>query len=124
MRCKCWPISTPATASRKASLRSPVSVICAEFARTLGFEVIVCDPREEAYGGFDLPGVEEAPEDQALDLLEAIAGGDDLAADAMDALGVVSMIRVVEGPVHEFLEADGAFHGKKTAAVPKDRGCG
>lgn len=37
---------------------SPVSIICAEFARTLGFEVIVCDPREEAYGGFDLPGVE------------------------------------------------------------------
>lgn len=37
---------------------SPVSVICAEFARTLGFEVIVCDPREEAYAGFDVPGVE------------------------------------------------------------------
>jgi xanthine dehydrogenase accessory factor len=37
---------------------SPVSVICAEFARALGFEVIVCDPREEAYTGFDLPGVE------------------------------------------------------------------
>ena len=34
---------------------------------------------------FDLPGVEEAPEDQALNLLEAIAGGDDLATDAMDA---------------------------------------
>lgn len=37
---------------------SPVSVICAEFARTLGFEVIVCDPREEAHAGCDLPGVE------------------------------------------------------------------
>lgn len=37
---------------------SPVSVICAEFARTLGFEVIVCDPREEAHLGFAVPGVE------------------------------------------------------------------
>ncbi|WP_201276930.1 XdhC family protein [Microbulbifer sp. ALW1] len=37
---------------------SPVSKICAEFAHTLGFEVIVCDPREEAQGAFDVPGVE------------------------------------------------------------------
>lgn len=37
---------------------SPVSVICAEFARTLGFEVIICDPREEAYEGVDVPGIE------------------------------------------------------------------
>ena len=37
---------------------SPVAVICAQFAHTLGFEVIVCDPREEAYAGFDVPGVE------------------------------------------------------------------
>ena len=37
---------------------SPVSVICAQFALTLGFEVIVCDPREEAHAGFDVPGVE------------------------------------------------------------------
>jgi len=37
---------------------SPVSAICAEFARTLGFEVIVCDPREEAHAGFAVPGVE------------------------------------------------------------------
>lgn len=37
---------------------SLVSVACAEFARTLGFEVIVCDPREEAHAGFDMPGVE------------------------------------------------------------------
>jgi len=25
--------------------------------------------------------------------------------------------------VHEFLEADGGFHEKQTAAVPKERGC-
>lgn len=37
---------------------SPVSVVCAEFARTLGFEVIVCDPREEAHAGFNVPGIQ------------------------------------------------------------------
>lgn len=37
---------------------SPVSIICAQFARTLGFEVIVCDPREEVHVGFDVAGVE------------------------------------------------------------------
>lgn len=37
---------------------SPVSAACAEFARTLGFEVIVCDPRDTARAGFDVPGVE------------------------------------------------------------------
>ena len=37
---------------------SPVSLICAEFARVLGFEVIVCDPREEVHAGFDVAGVE------------------------------------------------------------------
>jgi xanthine dehydrogenase accessory factor len=37
---------------------SPVSVACAEFARTLGFEVILCDPREEALVGVELPGIE------------------------------------------------------------------
>jgi xanthine dehydrogenase accessory factor len=37
---------------------SPVTVACAEFARTLGFEVIVCDPREDALADFDVPDVE------------------------------------------------------------------
>lgn len=37
---------------------SPVSAACADFARTLGFEVIVCDPRAEERAGFDVPGVE------------------------------------------------------------------
>lgn len=36
---------------------SPVSIACAEFARSLGFEVIVCDPREEAWEDVALPGV-------------------------------------------------------------------
>lgn len=37
---------------------SPVSVICAQFAQTLGFEVILCDPRAEALAGIELPGIE------------------------------------------------------------------
>ena len=37
---------------------SPVSHFCAEFARALGFEVIVCDPREEARRDFRIDGVE------------------------------------------------------------------
>ncbi|WP_105103408.1 XdhC family protein [Microbulbifer pacificus] len=40
---------------------SPVSVICAEFARTLGFEVIVCDPREDAQAGFHCAGIDFRP---------------------------------------------------------------
>lgn len=40
---------------------SPVSVACAEFARTLGFEVILCDPRENAFAGVELPGIEVKP---------------------------------------------------------------
>lgn len=37
---------------------SPVSRFCAEFARALGFEVIVCDPREEARRDFPIAGIE------------------------------------------------------------------
>lgn len=40
---------------------SPVSVACAEFARALGYEVIVCDPREEALKGFNVSGIEVKP---------------------------------------------------------------
>lgn len=36
---------------------SPVSEACADFARTLGFEVIVCDPREELVQSFPVNGV-------------------------------------------------------------------
>nr|WP_297459912.1 XdhC family protein [uncultured Halomonas sp.] len=38
---------------------SPVSVACAEFARSLGFEVIVCDPRDESIESFDVAGVDK-----------------------------------------------------------------
>ncbi|MEK1907317.1 MAG: XdhC family protein [Pseudomonas sp.] len=37
---------------------SSVAQVCAEFAQSLGFEVILCDPREEALAGVALPGVE------------------------------------------------------------------
>lgn len=37
---------------------SPVAIYCAQFARALGYEVIVCDPRDEERAGFDIEGVE------------------------------------------------------------------
>lgn len=61
---------------------SPVSVACAEFARALGFEVIVCDPREEARRDFNVPGVELRPELPSL----FIASGACHAATAVVAL--------------------------------------
>ncbi|SDL17205.1 xanthine dehydrogenase accessory factor [Modicisalibacter muralis] len=41
---------------------SPVSVACAEFARSLGFEVVVCDPRDELIATFNVADVELRPE--------------------------------------------------------------
>lgn len=40
---------------------SPVSEACASFAHTLGYEVIVCDPRDEELAKFRVPGVEVRP---------------------------------------------------------------
>ncbi|MBH3391092.1 XdhC family protein [Pseudomonas putida] len=37
---------------------SPVAEFCASFALALGYEVILCDPREEILEGFSMPGVE------------------------------------------------------------------
>ncbi|AYC34372.1 XdhC family protein [Pseudomonas cavernae] len=37
---------------------SSVAQLCAEFAQALGFEVLLCDPREEVLAGVELPGVE------------------------------------------------------------------
>ena len=36
---------------------SPVATACASFAHSLGFEVIVCDPRQEEVCNFNVPGV-------------------------------------------------------------------
>nr|WP_298373685.1 XdhC family protein [uncultured Halomonas sp.] len=45
---------------------SPVSAACGEFACSLGFEVIVCDPRDEARAAFDAPGNSRQIEFQAV----------------------------------------------------------
>ncbi|WP_339523132.1 XdhC family protein [Pseudomonas sp. EA_35y_Pfl2_R111] len=37
---------------------SSVAQVCAQFAQGLGFEVVLCDPREEVLQGVNLPGVE------------------------------------------------------------------
>ncbi|EPN72083.1 xanthine dehydrogenase accessory factor XdhC, partial [Pseudomonas syringae pv. actinidiae ICMP 19101] len=37
---------------------SPVAEFCASFAVSMGYEVIVCDPRVEITAGFSMPGVE------------------------------------------------------------------
>lgn len=37
---------------------SNVAQVCAEFGKTLGFEVVLCDPREEVLQGVELDGVE------------------------------------------------------------------
>lgn len=37
---------------------SSVAQVCAAFAQPLGFEVVLCDPREEVLDGVELPGVE------------------------------------------------------------------
>lgn len=37
---------------------SSVSQYCAEFGKALGFEVLLCDPREEVLAGVELPGIE------------------------------------------------------------------
>jgi xanthine dehydrogenase accessory factor len=37
---------------------SSVAQVCAEFGQSLGFEVLLCDPRDEVLQGVELPGVE------------------------------------------------------------------
>lgn len=61
---------------------SPVAEFCASFAVALGYEVILCDPRQEALTGFSMAGVE------VLEVLPAvyIAGGGCHAATAVVAL--------------------------------------
>ncbi|PXX94745.1 XdhC family protein [Halomonas sp. LBP4] len=61
---------------------SPVSQYCVQFAQALGFEVIVCDPREEVHRDFAVPGVEV----QAVLPSQFIASGACHAATAVVAL--------------------------------------
>ncbi|SHF35599.1 xanthine dehydrogenase accessory factor [Modicisalibacter ilicicola DSM 19980] len=65
---------------------SPVSAACAEFARALGFEVIVCDPRDEARAAFEVPGGGAGIEVQAVLPSLFIASGGCHAATAVVAL--------------------------------------
>lgn len=62
---------------------SPVSIVCAEFATTLGYEVILCDPREEAFADVPLDGVRLEP---VLPSLFIAAPGNCHAATAIVAL--------------------------------------
>jgi xanthine dehydrogenase accessory factor len=61
---------------------SPVAEFCASFALALGYEVILCDPRQEVIQGCSLPGVE------ILEILPCvyIAAGGCHAATAVVAL--------------------------------------
>lgn len=61
---------------------SPVAEYCASFALALGYEVILCEPRQEVLAGFSLPGV------QVREVLPAvfIADGGCHAATAVVAL--------------------------------------
>jgi xanthine dehydrogenase accessory factor len=98
---------------------SPVSVACADFARTLGFEVIVCDPREEALADFDVPGVEVRPELPS----RFIASGGCHTATAVVALthdpriDDLAMIEAVRTPAFYI----GVMGSKRTSAARAER---
>nr|WP_299243536.1 XdhC family protein [uncultured Halomonas sp.] len=98
---------------------SPVSAACAEFARTLGFEVIVCDPRDEARATFDVPGVEV----QAVLPSLFIASGASHAATAIVALthdpriDDLAMIEAVRTPAFYI----GVMGSKRTSSQRAER---
>lgn len=52
-----WQIRVGPTTRLIIAGLSSVARHCAQFAVTLGYEVIVCEPREEEYQGFAIPGV-------------------------------------------------------------------
>lgn len=98
---------------------SPVSLACAEFARSLGFEVIVCDPREEAHAGFNVPGIEVQPVLPSL----FIAAGGCHAATAVVALthdpriDDLAMIEAVRTPAFYI----GVMGSRQTSKVRAER---
>lgn len=98
---------------------SPVSVACAEFALALGFEVIVCDPREEVRFDFNVPGVELRPELPS----RYIASGACHAATAVVALthdpriDDLAMIDAVRTPAFYI----GVMGSKKTSKARAER---
>ncbi|SFU76608.1 XdhC family protein [Halomonas korlensis] len=98
---------------------SPVAEACAEFARPLGFEVIVCDPREEVRAGFCVEGVEV----QSVLPSIFIASGACHAATAVVALthdpriDDLAMIEAVRTPAFYI----GVMGSQRTSAVRAER---
>ena len=98
---------------------SPVAEACAGFAVGLGFEVIVCDPREGVFEGADLAGVEEV----ALLPSRFIAEGGCHAATAIVALthdprlDDLTMIEAVKGAAFYI----GAMGSLKTSRARAER---
>ncbi|PRY71549.1 XdhC family protein [Halomonas ventosae] len=98
---------------------SPVADACAEFARPLGFEVIACDPREEARAQFHIEGVEV----QSVLPSTFIASGACHAATAVVALthdpriDDLAMIEAVRTPAFYI----GVMGSQQTSAVRAER---
>ncbi|WFM72002.1 XdhC family protein [Halomonas sp. CKK8] len=98
---------------------SPVADACAEFARPLGFEVIACDPREEARAQFHVEGVEV----QSVLPSTFIASGACHAATAVVALthdpriDDLAMIEAVRTPAFYI----GVMGSQRTSTVRAER---
>lgn len=98
---------------------SPVSEACAQFATGLGYEVVVCDPREEVLTNFDAPGVKVLAQLPSL----FIASGACHAATAVVALthdpriDDLAMIEAVRTPAFYI----GVMGSKRTSEVRTER---
>ncbi|WP_372740823.1 XdhC family protein [Neptunomonas sp.] len=98
---------------------STVANICAQFAKTLGFEVIVCDPREEVQADFNSTGIEFKPILPSM----FIANGGCHEATAVVALthdprfDDLTMIEAVRTNAYYI----GVMGSKKTSAVRAER---
>ena len=98
---------------------SPVAKACAELAVSLGFEVVVCDPREEQLAGLDLPGLKR----EALLPSIYIASGQCHSATAIVALthdprlDDLTMMEAVRSPAFYI----GVMGSKRTSAQRAER---
>jgi len=98
---------------------SPVAKACADMALSLGFEVVVCDPREEQLAGLDLPGLKL----QALLPSVYIASGECHSATAVVALthdprlDDLTMMEAVRSPAFYI----GVMGSRRTSAQRAER---